>query len=95
MVMLLRKDNLKFLTVVTDCLHLLTLGHQESKAVMLHCNGPGELVRIIQTYSYEKLLWTATRVLKGYPTFLRIECKPFIVISILRIIFHSVIGVPA
>ena len=65
MVMLLRKDNLKFLTVVTDCLHLLTLGHQESKSVMLHCNGPAELVRIIQSYSYEKLLWTATRVLKG------------------------------
>lgn len=65
MVLLLRKDNVKFLTVVTDCLHLLAYGNQESKLIMLQCNGPSELIRIIQTYNYEKLLLTSIRVLKG------------------------------
>lgn len=28
------------------------------------CGGPAELVRVMKTYSYEKLLWTTSRVLK-------------------------------
>lgn len=31
---------------------------------ILECNGPEELVRIMQTNVYEKLLWTTSRVLK-------------------------------
>lgn len=32
--------------------------------VILASRGPEELVRIMQTYTYEKLLWTTSRVLK-------------------------------
>lgn len=31
---------------------------------ILGSRGPEELVRIMQTYTYEKLLWTTSRVLK-------------------------------
>jgi catenin beta 1 len=32
--------------------------------IVLASGGPAELVRIMRTYSYEKLLWTTSRVLK-------------------------------
>lgn len=32
--------------------------------MILSSGGPGELVRIMRTYQYEKLLWTTSRVLK-------------------------------
>lgn len=64
MILLLRKNNIKFLTICTDCLQILAYGHQESKFQILSSGGPSELVRILRTYQYEKLLWTTTRVLK-------------------------------
>lgn len=70
MVSLLRKDNVKFLTIVTDCLYSLTYGNEQNKLVILDSNGPSELVRILRTYHYEKLLWTTSKVLKGEQTLL-------------------------
>lgn len=64
MVALLAKDNGKFLAIDTDCLQILAYGNQESKLIILASNGPQELVRIMRTYDYEKLLWTTSRVLK-------------------------------
>ncbi|KAK4471220.1 hypothetical protein MN116_004668 [Schistosoma mekongi] len=64
MTALLRKNNIKFLTICTDCLQILAYGHQESKLQILCSGGPVELVRILRTYQYEKLLWTTARVLK-------------------------------
>ncbi|KER29115.1 hypothetical protein T265_04203 [Opisthorchis viverrini] len=64
MTILLRKNNIKFLTICTDCLQILAYGHQESKLQILSSGGPLELVRILRAYSYEKLLWTTARVLK-------------------------------
>ena len=32
--------------------------------MILSSGGPGELVRIMRSYTYEKLLWTTSRVLK-------------------------------
>ncbi|KAK7579643.1 hypothetical protein V9T40_000272 [Parthenolecanium corni] len=64
MVSLLRKDNVKFLTIVTDCLYSLAYGNEQNKLVILASNGPAELVRILRTYHYEKLLWTTSKVLK-------------------------------
>ncbi|CAH8529630.1 unnamed protein product [Heterobilharzia americana] len=64
MTTLLRKNNIKFLTICTDCLQILAYGHQESKLQILCSGGPAELVRILRTYQYEKLLWTTARVLK-------------------------------
>lgn len=64
MTSLLRKNNVKFLTICTDCLQILAYGHQESKLLILSSGGPMELVRILRCYQYEKLLWTTARVLK-------------------------------
>jgi catenin beta 1 len=59
-----RNNNVKFLTITTDCLQILAYGNQESKLVILASNGPLELVKIMSNYTYEKLLWTTSRVLK-------------------------------
>ena len=48
----------------TDCLHVLAYGNQESKLIILASGGPAELVRIMRSYNYEKLLFTTSRVLK-------------------------------
>ena len=65
MVSLLQRNNVKFLAIVTDCLQILAYGNQESKLIILASQGPVELVRIMRSYDYEKLLWTTSRVLKG------------------------------
>lgn len=65
MVALLQRNNVKFLAIVTDCLQILAYGNQESKLIILASQGPIELVRIMRSYDYEKLLWTTSRVLKG------------------------------
>lgn len=65
MVALLQRNNVKFLAIVTDCLQILAYGNQESKLIILASQGPVELVRIMRSYDYEKLLWTTSRVLKG------------------------------
>eukprot|EP00918_Siedleckia_nematoides_P086844 GHVU01191113.1.p1 GENE.GHVU01191113.1~~GHVU01191113.1.p1 ORF type:complete len:744 (-),score=84.03 GHVU01191113.1:104-2257(-) len=64
MVALLQRNNVKFLAITTDCLQILAYGNQESKLIILASGGPGELVRIMRSYTYEKLLWTTSRVLK-------------------------------
>jgi len=64
MVVLLQRNNVKFLAIVTDCLQILAYGNQESKLIILASGGPAELVRVMRTYQYEKLLWTTSRVLK-------------------------------
>jgi catenin beta 1 len=65
MVALLQRNNVKFLAIVTDCLQILAYGNQEAKLIILASQGPLELVRIMRSYDYEKLLWTTSRVLKG------------------------------
>lgn len=64
MVQLLRHNNVKFLAIVTDCLQILAYGNQESKLIILQSNGPAELVRVMSSNNYEKLLWTTSRVLR-------------------------------
>lgn len=64
MVALLKRNNVKFLAIVTDCLQILAYGNQEGKLIILASGGPAELVRIMRSYTYEKLLWTTSRVLK-------------------------------
>ncbi|GAA6102447.1 junction plakoglobin a [Tachysurus ichikawai] len=64
MVPLLKKTNPKFLAITTDCLQLLSYGNQESKLIILANGGPEALVRIISLFTYERLLWTTSRVLK-------------------------------
>lgn len=43
---------------------MLAYGNQESKLIILASGGPAELVRIMKSYTYEKLLFTTSRVLK-------------------------------
>lgn len=64
MVSLLQHDNPKFLALIADCLHILTFGNQEGKLIILASGGPAELVRVLHSYNYEKLLFTTARVLK-------------------------------
>merc|ERR1712172_447026 len=64
MIALLQRNNMNFLAIVTDCLQILAYGNQESKLIILASQGPMELVRIMRSYDYEKLLWTTSRVLK-------------------------------
>ncbi|XP_003743635.1 armadillo segment polarity protein [Galendromus occidentalis] len=64
MVCLLQRNNPKFLTIVTDCLQILAYGNQAAKLTILASGGPSELLRILRSFNYEKLLWTTTRVLK-------------------------------
>merc|ERR1719319_903877 len=64
MIALLQRNNVKFLAIVTDCLQILAYGNQESKLIILASQGPLELLRIMRSYDYEKLLWTTSRVLK-------------------------------
>lgn len=64
MVTLLQRDNHKFLAIVCDCIHMITYGNQEAKLILLASGGPAELVRILYSYRYEKLLFTAARAIK-------------------------------
>merc|ERR1719237_94556 len=64
MVALLQRNNVKFLAIASDCLQILAYGNRESKLIILASQGPLELVRIMRSYDYEKLLWTTSRVLK-------------------------------
>ena len=61
---LLSRDNPKLLAIITDCLHFLCHGHNESKLAVVSNGGPQYLVKILKTYTYEKLLWTVSRLLK-------------------------------
>lgn len=63
MVNLLNRNNPKFLAIIADCLKILAFNSQEAKLIILASGGPQELVRIMQMHSYEKLLFTVSKVL--------------------------------
>ena len=87
MVALLQRNNVKFLAIVTDCLQIMAYGNQESKLIILASQGPLELVRIMRSYDYEKLLWTTSRVLKG-----KIRSLTGVPNSLVQTILFSVVG---
>ncbi len=55
----------RLLAVVMDCLHMLAFGDSEAKLAIWNCKGPKELVDVFNRATDEKLLWTASRLLKG------------------------------
>ena len=93
MVVLLQRNNVKFLAITTDGLQILAYGNRESRVcacfflfldiylkvsekvvcndfvvampgsqlIILASGGPGELIRVMRSYGYEKLLWTTSR----------------------------------
>lgn len=87
MVVLLQRTNVKFLTIITDCLQILAYGNQESKLIILASQGPTELVRIMRTHDYEKLLWTTSRVLKGKSVIFLEKRLRFLVRYLFRFIY--------
>ena len=54
----------KFLAFLTACLRMIAIYNQEGKDKILDCNGPKELIKIIDSFSYDKLLLNACRLLK-------------------------------
>ncbi len=61
---LLDGGNVKLLALVCDALYLLLLDHPHSKLVFLTQGGPGNLVQILRTTSYSKLVYTALRCIR-------------------------------
>lgn len=64
MVGLLTSRNPKVLAIVTDCLHILAFNNEEVKIIIESSDGPQQLLRLLETTDYEKLLWTTTRLLR-------------------------------
>jgi hypothetical protein len=64
MVGLLTNRNPKVLAMLTDCLHILAFNNEEVKIIIESSDGPQQLLRLLDTTNYEKLLWTTTRLLR-------------------------------
>ena len=67
MVELLKSDNIKLLTILTDCLRILATKNQQTKDVILNRNGPIILVEIMKSRNdnYKNLITMTSRLLKG------------------------------
>ena len=67
MVELLKSDNAKLLTILTDCLRILATKNQETKDAILSRNGPNLLVEILKgrNFEYKNLVLMTARLLKG------------------------------
>jgi catenin beta 1 len=58
-------QNVKFLSIVVDCLQLLAFGNQETKQIILELGGTQILVGLLaNSQQYQKLLLNTTRLLK-------------------------------
>jgi len=64
MVALLKRDNNKLLTILTDCLRILAMRHQITKTIILQGGGPHHLVEILKKQSYKNLILMTARLLK-------------------------------
>jgi catenin beta 1 len=62
---LIQTQNVKFLSIVTDCLQLLAFGNAEAKAIILELGGTQHLVTLLNNKNqYKKLILNTTRLLK-------------------------------
>ena len=60
-----QNTNVKFLSIVIDCLQQLTFGNQEAKQIILELGGTQMLVSLLTSqHNYQKLLLNITRLLK-------------------------------
>lgn len=60
-----QNTNVKFLSIVVDCLQLLAFGNQETKQIILELGGTQMLVGLLMNHNnYQKLLLNTTRLLK-------------------------------
>lgn len=65
MLILLKRDKDKLLTIVADCLRILALNHAPTKEIILMEGGPSRLVQIMLENEYKNLQKYVTRLLKG------------------------------
>ncbi|VEL16319.1 unnamed protein product, partial [Protopolystoma xenopodis] len=56
--------NPKFLAILCDCLYLLSYGDTATKCAIRNEGGIPALLRILHFSTYDKLLWTASRLLR-------------------------------
>jgi len=60
-----QNTNVKFLSIVVDCLQLLAFGNSETKQIILELGGTQMLVGLlVNQTNYQKLLLNTTRLLK-------------------------------
>ena len=64
MVALLKRDNNKLLTILTDCLRILAMRHQPTKMIILQGGGPHQLVEVLKKQTYKNLILMTARLLK-------------------------------
>ena len=64
MVALLKRDNNKLLTILTDCLRILAMRHQPTKMLILQGGGPTQLVEILKKQTYKNLILMTARLLQ-------------------------------
>jgi len=64
--LLICNNNVKFLSIVVDCLYYLVVGNQEAKIVMLNFDGTQNLITLLynHTQQYPKLIYNIMRTLK-------------------------------
>ena len=67
MVELLKEDNVKLMTILTDCLRILATKNQPTKDTILARQGPQILVEIMQSrhQEYKNLIVMTTKLLRG------------------------------
>lgn len=57
-------QNAKFLALVLDSLQILAFNNSESKLIIAASQGPKEIIRILCSTNYQKLIWTCVRLMK-------------------------------
>lgn len=57
-------QNAKFLALVLDSLQILAFNNSESKLIIAASNGPKEIIRLMRSSNYQKLIWTCVRLMK-------------------------------
>jgi catenin beta 1 len=62
--LLSQNNNPKFLALIVDSLHILAFNNSEVKLVIQTTGGPKEIMRIMRSSNYQKLIWTCVRLVK-------------------------------
>ncbi|CAH8842519.1 unnamed protein product [Trichobilharzia szidati] len=67
--------NPKFSAVLCDCLYILAYGHESTKRSFKEQGGLSSLLTLITVSTYEKVLWTATRLLRVLSAWIPVKCE--------------------
>ncbi|CAH8489942.1 unnamed protein product [Schistosoma turkestanicum] len=67
--------NPKFLAVLCDCLYILAYRSESTKKAFKEQGALSSLLRVIMISTYEKVLWTATRLLRVLSAWIPVKCE--------------------